>query len=167
VIDPIGSIATTSVKDWKKTFDVNLFACLTTLQQALPALRESKGRVIFLSSDVAFMALHGWGAYCSTKAALKMFAEIFAMEEPELTTISIRPGLADTDMVGTVRKEGVENMTPDQYAMFTSEKNEKSLPLLHPDEPGHVVASLAINAHASLDGKNLSWDDEELKTHRM
>ncbi|KAG0310760.1 hypothetical protein BGZ99_000150, partial [Dissophora globulifera] len=166
VIDPIGSIATTSVKDWKKTFEVNLFACLTTLQHALPALRESKGRVIFLSSDVALMALHGWGAYCSTKAAFKMFAEIFAMEEPELTSVSIRPGLVDTDMTATVRKEGVENMTPGQYAMFASEKTEKSLPVRHPDEPGHVVASLAVNAPASVHGKNLSWDEEELKTHR-
>ncbi|KAG0301794.1 hypothetical protein BGZ99_003332, partial [Dissophora globulifera] len=101
-----------------------------------------------------------------TKAALKMFADVLAMEEPELTTISIRPGVVDTEMVNIVREKGVENMAPDQYAMFASEKTAKSLPLLHPDEPGHVIASLAINAPASLNGKNLNWDEEELKTHR-
>ncbi|KAG0310631.1 hypothetical protein BGZ99_000260 [Dissophora globulifera] len=148
------------------TFDVNLFSILTTLQHALPALRESKGRVIIVSSDVAHLALHGWGAYCSTKAALKMFSDVFAMEEPELTTVSIRPGVVDTDMTATVRKEGVEKMTPNQYAMFSSEKTERSLPYLHPDVPGHVIASLAISAPASLNGKSHSWNDEELKTHR-
>ncbi|KAG0300937.1 hypothetical protein BGZ99_003601, partial [Dissophora globulifera] len=95
-----------------------------------------------------------------------MFADVFAMEEPELTTVSIRPGVVDTDMTATVRKEGVENMTPDQYALFSSEKTDKSLTIIHPDEPGHVVASLAVNAPASVHGKNLSWDDEVLKTHR-
>ncbi|KAG0303348.1 hypothetical protein BGZ99_002720 [Dissophora globulifera] len=88
------------------------------------------------------------------------------MEEPELTTVSIRPGLVDTDMVGTVRKEGVENMAPDQYAMFASERTDKSLPVIHPDVPGHIIASLAINAPTSLNGKNLNWDDEVLRTHR-
>ncbi|KAG0310759.1 hypothetical protein BGZ99_000149 [Dissophora globulifera] len=148
------------------TFDINLFACMTTVQHALPALRESKGRVIFLGSGSAFQARRGMGAYCSSKAALKMFTDMLTMEEPELTTISIRPGVVDTDMVGIVRKEGAEILPPDQYAMFSSERTEKSGPLLHPDEPGHVVASLAISASASLSGKHLVWNDEELKTHR-
>jgi NAD(P)-dependent dehydrogenase (short-subunit alcohol dehydrogenase family) len=46
-------------------FDVNFFSIITLVQHALPALRESKGRVIFVSSGAAVNAYHGWGAYCA------------------------------------------------------------------------------------------------------
>lgn len=46
-------------------FDVNFFSIITLVQHALPALRESKGRVVFVSSGAAINAYHGWGAYCA------------------------------------------------------------------------------------------------------
>ncbi|KAG0309297.1 hypothetical protein BGZ99_000915, partial [Dissophora globulifera] len=145
-------------------FDVNVFACMTTLQHALPALRESKGRIVILSSGVSFIPIHGWSAYCSSKAALSMFTDILALEEPELTTISLRPGVADTDMAKVSKERGAKHMLPEQLAMFSKE-NENSLPVVHPDEPGHVAASLAISADPSLNGKKLDYYDEELKSH--
>ncbi|KAG0310758.1 hypothetical protein BGZ99_000148 [Dissophora globulifera] len=163
-IEPIGSIATTTVEGWKKAFDINFFSILTTVQHTLPALRESKGRVIFVSSGAAIKPLHGWGAYCSSKAALKMFCESLAVEEPELTAISIRPGVVDTEMQSTIRSKGVDNMTPDQHAKFIDLHASKAL--LHPDEPGHVIASLAVQAPASLTGKFFSWDDEPMNAYR-
>ncbi|KAG0308799.1 hypothetical protein BGZ99_001058 [Dissophora globulifera] len=166
-LEPIGKIATVPVEEWKKVFDVNVYASLITLQHALPALRESKGRIVILSSGASFIPIHGWSAYCASKAALKMFTDILALEEPELTTMSIRPGVADTDMAGITREKGAEHMLPEQFAMFSAEQTEKSLPVVHPDEPGHVVASLAISAAASLNGKDLDYYDDELKTHRM
>ncbi|KAG0303865.1 hypothetical protein BGZ99_002568 [Dissophora globulifera] len=165
LIDPIGTIATTSIEGWKKTYDVNLWASMIMLQHALPALRESKGRVVFVSTGAAVFPFHGWGAYCTSKAALRMFCECLAMEEPELTSaVSIRPGIVDTEMQSEVRVKGSETMAPDQYAKFVDLHTSKTL--LHPDEPGHVIASLAVNAPTSISGKILLWDDEELKSHR-
>ncbi|KAF9997345.1 hypothetical protein BGZ79_008955 [Entomortierella chlamydospora] len=117
VISPLGTIANTSVSDWKQS-----------------------------------------------KAALKMFGETLAKEEPEVTTVSIRPGVVDTEMQSAIRTKGVGNMVPDQHAKFVSYHTSKEL--LHPDEPGHVIASLSVKAPNSINGRFFSWNDEELKEHR-
>ncbi|KAF9917628.1 hypothetical protein BX616_000404 [Lobosporangium transversale] len=164
VIDPLGSIATTTLQEWKQCFDINFFSIMTFVQHAAPALRESKGRVIFVSSGAAASPYYGWGAYCTSKAALKMFGEVLAKEEPELTSISIRPGVVDTEMQSSIRTKGADTMVPEQHARFVELHTSKTL--LHPDEPGHVIASLAVKAPHSLSGQFYSWDDEELKAYR-
>ncbi|KAF9166038.1 hypothetical protein BGX21_001446 [Mortierella sp. AD011] len=164
VIDPLGTIANTSVSDWKQAFDINFFSVVTLVQHALPALRESKGRVLLVSSGAAVNSYHGWGAYCASKAALKMFGETLAKEEPEVTTVSIRPGVVDTEMQSDIRTKGAGNMVPDQHAKFVNYHTSKEL--LHPDEPGHVIASLAVKAPNSINGRFFSWNDEELKEYR-
>ncbi|KAF9917819.1 hypothetical protein FBU30_000509 [Linnemannia zychae] len=164
ILEPLAPIAESSVKDWKHNFDVNFFSIITLVQHALPALRESKGRVIFVSSGAAVYAYHGWGAYCASKAALKMFGETLAKEESEITSVSIRPGVVDTEMQAVIRRDGGAGMVPEQHAQFVDLHTSKKL--LHPDEPGHVIANLAIKAPKSLSGKFFSWDDDELIDYR-
>ncbi|KAI1315305.1 hypothetical protein EDD11_000966 [Mortierella claussenii] len=164
VIDPLGAIADTSVQDWKQAFDINFFSILALVQHALPALRESKGRVIFVSSGAAIHTRHAWGAYCTSKAALKMFGETLAGEEPELTSISINPGVVDTEMQSVIRTKGENTMTPEQHIRFVDLHSSKSL--LRPEQPGHVIASLAVKASQSISGQSLIWDEKALKDHQ-
>ena len=35
-----------------------------------------------------------------------MFGEILATEESDITTLSVRPGVVDTDMQGVIREKG-------------------------------------------------------------
>ncbi|KAF9154811.1 hypothetical protein BG015_011925 [Linnemannia schmuckeri] len=165
ILEPLAPIANANVKDWKHNFDVNFFSIVTLVQHALPALRESKGRVIFVSSGAAVNAYHGWGAYCASKAALKMFGESLAKEEPEVISVSIRPGVVDTDMQAVIRRDGATGMVPAQHAQFVNLHTSKEL--LHPDQPGHVIASLAVKAPSSISGKFFSWNDEELVAHQL
>jgi hypothetical protein len=55
-------------------------------------------------------------------------------------------------------------MVPTQHAQFVDLHTSKKL--LHPDQPGHVIASLAVRAPSSISGKFFSWDDEALEAHR-
>ncbi|GJJ74236.1 hypothetical protein EMPS_06594 [Entomortierella parvispora] len=164
VLEPVGPLSNTAVEDWKKAFDVNFFSVVTIVQHALPALRASKGRVVLVSSGAALYPYHGWGAYSSSKAALNMFGAILALEEPDITTVSIQPGVVDTEMQRVVREKGVEGMVPAQHAEFIYLHEHKAL--LHPDLPGQVIASLALKAPSSISGKFLAWDDESLSAHR-
>ncbi|KAF9292263.1 hypothetical protein BGZ68_009102 [Mortierella alpina] len=164
VLDPVGSIATTSVEDWKKSFDINFFSIVTITQLALPALRAAKGRIILVSSGAAIYAYHGWGAYSTSKAALNMFGQILATEEKDIVTIAIAPGVVDTEMQGIIREKGATTMVPDQHAEFLHLHATKTL--LHPDQPAHVIASLAIKAGSDLSGKFVSWDDKPLASHQ-
>ena len=45
-----------------------------------------------------------WGAYGASKAALNHLAMTMKSEEPDITTIAIRPGVVDTEMQRELRE---------------------------------------------------------------
>lgn len=81
-------------------------------------------------------------------------------EEQNITSVSVRPGVVDTNMQKDIREVHADAMGDG------SEKFKKlhfSGQLLKPEQPGHVIAKLAVGAGKELSGKFLSWNDEELK----
>ncbi|KAG0342664.1 hypothetical protein BG004_005615 [Podila humilis] len=93
-----------------------------------------------------------------------MFGRVLGLEESDITTVSVRPGVVETDMQRLVRTEGAKTMTPTQHAKFTNLHLNKEV--LHPDQPGEVLAALAVNAEKSLSGKSFVWNSEELAAYR-
>jgi len=88
-----------------------------------------------------------------------------AAEEPEITAISLRPGVTDTDMQKQLRAEGKDLMTPEVYQSLY--ELYESAKIVKPDKPAEVIANLSVRAdRETLTGKFLVWDDDELKTYR-
>jgi hypothetical protein len=85
-----------------------------------------------------------------------------AVEEPDVTTISIRPGVVDTEMQREIRELHHEAMSDTDREKFSELKSSGGL--LRPEQPGHVIAKLAVGGEEvkGLSGKFLSWDDESL-----
>ncbi|RUS19392.1 hypothetical protein BC937DRAFT_87567 [Endogone sp. FLAS-F59071] len=107
VLEPIGSIAATSIDDWKRLFDVNFFSIITLVQKSLPHLRESNGRIIAVSSGAASKGVPRVGSVWQvSKAALNHLVQTLAVEEPDVTTIALRPGAVDTEMQAVIRSQG-------------------------------------------------------------
>lgn len=79
-------------------FEVNLVAPLRLIQQALPALRRSRGIVVNVTSDAAVEAYEGWGGYGASKAALEQLSNVLASEEPGITVYWFDPGDMNTRM---------------------------------------------------------------------
>ncbi|KAJ2389557.1 hypothetical protein H4S02_002304 [Coemansia sp. RSA 2611] len=158
-IEPIAPIATASAEKWEKHFEVNLFAVMRVTQRFLPILRMSKGRIINISSGAATHAYHAWSAYCASKAAVNMFTQSLAAEEPEVVSMAVRPGVVNTEMQEKIRKDGKDSMSPEEYKKFVElhEKNE----LLLPEKSAYVIARLALEASRELNGKFFSWDSPE------
>lgn len=75
-------------------------------------------------------------------------------EEPDVTTVSIRPGMVDTEMQREIREVHHKNMEPDIYSKFFNAHKEGKL--LRPEQPGHVMAKLVLDAPKSLSGRFLS-----------
>lgn len=85
-----------------------------------------------------------------------------AVEEPAITTVSIRPGVVDTEMQREIRevhaaedREEGKGMTPEDAAKFVG--LHKAGKLLKPEQPGHVMAKLIIDAPTDLSGKFLRY----------
>lgn len=121
---------------------------------ALPSLRESKGKIILTSTGAAVSAYKTWGLYGSTKAAMNHLAATLGAEEPDVTTVAIRPGMVDTEMQRELREVHRDNMPADVYAKFHNAHKDGKL--LKPEQPGHVMARLVLDAPTSLSGRFLS-----------
>lgn len=159
-LDPVARMHGADADDWATNLAVNVTAPVALTALALPALRAAGGRVVNLSSGVANRPVVGWGAYCTAKAALKMATEVLAAEEPDITAVSVRPGVVDTAMQAEIRRVGASVMTPEGHERFLDlyETGE----LLDPAVPGSAIAALALHAPASMSGAFVSWDDDEV-----
>jgi NAD(P)-dependent dehydrogenase (short-subunit alcohol dehydrogenase family) len=161
VLDPVKRVADSSAEAWRSAFDVNFFSAVALAQAALPELRKSKGTILFTSSGAASNAYPTWGAYGASKAAINHLAMTLGGEEKDVTTISVRPGVVDTEMQRDIREKYNKEMDEQDAARFAELKATGGL--LKPEQPGHVMAKLVLEAPRELSGNFLSWNAEELK----
>ncbi|KAF2814405.1 NAD(P)-binding protein [Mytilinidion resinicola] len=160
VLDPVKRVSDTDAEEWRSSFDVNVFSVVALVKAALPALRATHGRIIFTSSGAAVSSYSTWGAYGASKAVLNHMASTLATEEPKVTTLSVRPGTVDTEMQREIRELHHRAMDKKDAEKFASLHSSGTL--LKPEQPGHVIARLALDAPNDLSGKFLNWNDKDL-----
>ena len=86
---------------WQATMDINLRAPFFLTQYALPALRESGGNVVMVSSVSGLMGHpKGVSVYCTSKGGLNNMTRVLALELADQVRVNaIAPGPIDTDML--------------------------------------------------------------------
>ncbi|MGJ6968483.1 3-oxoacyl-ACP reductase FabG [Streptosporangium sp. G11] len=88
-------------RDFAEVLDTNLTAAMLVARRAArPMMRARAGRLIFVSSVVAFMGQAGQANYAASKAGLVGLARSLARELGpwNITVNVVAPGLVDTDM---------------------------------------------------------------------
>ncbi|MFI5805618.1 SDR family oxidoreductase [Streptomyces sp. NPDC051561] len=106
-----GSFMNTSVEDWKKVLDVNLWGvvhgCRTFGRQM--AERGQGGHIVNTASAAAFQPSRALSAYSTTKAAVLMLSECLRAElaGQGIGVSAICPGLVNTNITATSRFTGV------------------------------------------------------------
>ncbi|MCJ1384137.1 hypothetical protein MMC17_007253 [Xylographa soralifera] len=160
VLTPVTRVVDSIPENWKHNFDVNFFSAVAFAQAAIPELRKSNGCIIFTSSGAAAHSYSTWGAYGASKAALNHLGMTIGVEEPDITTLSIAPGVVDTEMQRELRDVHSSLMTEKDAARFHTLHEEGGL--LKPEQPGHVMARLVLNPPTNLSGQFLRWDSKDL-----
>lgn len=158
IIEPIEPLSEADLQAWEANWRINLLGPLMLVRATLPHLRETKGRVVNVSSGAAVKVVRSWGAYSTAKAALNHFNRFLAEEEPNITAIAFRPGVVDTSMQSTIR--GSSKMQPDDHTFFMDLHNDGEL--LPPELPGLSLARVALYAPHAWSGEFISWDDERI-----
>jgi NAD(P)-dependent dehydrogenase (short-subunit alcohol dehydrogenase family) len=161
IIQPIAPIAEATAEDWKENLEINVLGPVILTQIALRHLRMRNGRVISTSSGAAVKVIQGWGAYCTAKAALNHFNRVLASEETEITAITFRPGVMDTEMQSTIRSEGEAGMPEQTYDRYVRLHQEGAL--LSPELPGRALAVLALHAPHEWSGEFIAWDEDRVQ----
>lgn len=164
VLDPICKVADADVADWEVAWRVNLLSFVEVVRAAIGELRKVKGRIVLVSSGAATAAYTGWGAYGASKAAMNHFALTMAREEPDITTVSVRPGIVDTDMQTALREIHGTVMGPAEHAKFLEFKSSGII--VPPESVAVALGNLCLRAEKDLSGKFVSWDEEDLASYR-
>ena len=95
-----GTVEGTSRDDWRRVFEVNVFAVSELTRQLLPALRAAQGTVVAINSGSGFAAGPGGSTYAASKFALRALTDSLREEERRhgVRVSSVHPGRVDTDM---------------------------------------------------------------------
>ena len=76
-----GNVADVNPEVFKTIFDSNLLGAVYPTIPAIKHLRETKGSIVFISSLAGIRGIPAMSAYCSSKMALRAFAESIRLEE--------------------------------------------------------------------------------------
>lgn len=99
-----------------KQFEVNVFGAVAVTQAFLPALRETRGRVVFVGSVQGRLTAPFLGPYSASKFALEALTDAFRMElyRSGIKVSIIEPGAVRTPIwkKGRERKDALVAMLP-------------------------------------------------------
>jgi NAD(P)-dependent dehydrogenase (short-subunit alcohol dehydrogenase family) len=75
-----GPLEVLAEDDWRRQFDVNVFAQIAVTRAMLPALRRAGGRIVFLSSIGGRVAMAFNGPYAASKHAIEAVGDALRVE---------------------------------------------------------------------------------------
>lgn len=95
------------VDDVRRQFEVNVFGALAVTQAALPLLRKTSGRIVFISSVSGQIAPPFIGPYAASKFALEALADSMRIELAPfgIRVVVIQPGNVRTPIWAKGRSE--------------------------------------------------------------
>ena len=95
------TVEETSEVEWDDTFDVNVKGAFLMSKFALPALRETRGCIVNVSSYVGLVGFAGASAYAASKAAVLNLTRSMALDHAGegIRINAVCPGSVDTDMI--------------------------------------------------------------------
>jgi ketoreductase RED2 len=139
VLIPHHDLEAATVDVWRKIFEVNVFATWSMTVATLPALRQTRGSVVNVSSLAGLRPTGSSIPYAASKAALSHMTVLLAkVVGPEVRVNAVAPGLIDTPWTaewGALR-QGVEQMAPLKRVG-------------RPDDVAEVVLALARSSYVT------------------
>lgn len=92
-----------TLEEWRKQFDVNVFGAVAMMQAVLPYMRRRKrGHIVNITSMGGYITIAGLSSYHGTKFALEGISDCLAKEVKDLgiKVTAVGPGAFRTDWAG-------------------------------------------------------------------
>lgn len=102
-IEPIGNLEDFESNEIISTINTNLISSIL-IAKSIVNYRKSLD-IINISSGAAEKAISGWSLYCTTKAAIKMFYDVIAIQYSFIKVEHIDPGVLNTNMQAQIRQK--------------------------------------------------------------
>ncbi len=143
-----------AIDEWRRMFEVNLFGQVAVTQALLPALIDSSGRVVNISSVGGKVAMATYGPYAATKFAIEAVSDALRRElAPHgVGVVVVEPGAVRTEMLGraiATAKETMSAMTPEQstrYGALVQAVNAQAVSSTESGLPADAAATVIAKA---------------------
>ena len=130
--------------DFRAVLDTNLVAPFLLIKKALPAMIETGGSIINVTSDAGATGYPGWGAYGISKFGLEGMSETWAAE---LAETGVRVNLVDPGEMNTkMHRDAEPDEDPTQWA--------------DPNTVTEVFIHLASDESRDVNGKRFQAQEE-------
>jgi sepiapterin reductase len=157
-IAPIKPMSEADNEEWARNIEVNLIGVQRLTKGLYPKMKQSQHcRVTTISSGAALRPLHSWSSYCISKAGLDMWSRCLAVEGAKdgITSISIAPGIVNTDMQLQIRSSSV-----DDFPMVESFAGyHRDGQLTNPDDVARQLYALIIGHSTEQSGMRFDVRD--------
>lgn len=142
-----GTIETTTDEQWDTMMDINSSAPFRLMRAAVPALIQSKGSIVNVSSVTGLRSFPGVLAYCVSKSAIDQLTRCAALElaAKGVRVNAVNPGV----VISNLHRRG--GMNEESYSAFL-EHSKATHPIGRPGEP-HEIADLIF----FLASPNAAW----------
>lgn len=152
-------VETLSITQWRQQFEVNLFGHIAITQALLPALLNSSGTVVNISSVGGKVALPTYGAYAGSKFALEAVSDALRREVSAagIKVVVVEPGAVKTEIAerGITTSGGLKaDMTVAQLARYSEVMDAVMAQARSFNETGvSAEAAAAVIAKAATAGR--------------
>ena len=139
----------TTLDDYERLMAVNLRGTFLVGREALRAMvKQKRGRVINIASELAYLGCERMSVYCASKGAVVSLTRSWAREfAPDILVNAIAPGPTDTPMIST------------QYMSKATVDASGNVPLgrlARPEEIAAAALFLADPANSYMTGQCIS-----------
>jgi NAD(P)-dependent dehydrogenase (short-subunit alcohol dehydrogenase family) len=151
-----GTIETTTDEQWDTMMDINSRAPFRLMRAAVPALIQSKGSIVNVSSVTGLRSFPGVLAYCVSKSAIDQLTRCAALElaAKGVRVNAVNPGV----VISNLHRRG--GMNEESYSAFL-EHSKATHPIGRPGEPNEIadlIFFLASPNAAWITGETVSID---------
>ena len=111
-----GSVVNTTLDDWRRILDTNLWGCIHTVQAVLPSMiAQQQGSIVNVGSFGGKMPLPQMTAYCTSKYALTGFTESLRLElqGQGIHVGIVHPGVIDSNFMERAMFRGASEREAD------------------------------------------------------
>jgi NAD(P)-dependent dehydrogenase (short-subunit alcohol dehydrogenase family) len=151
-----GTIETTTDEQWDMMMDINSRAPFRLMRAAMPALIQSKGAVVNVSSVTGLRSFPGVLAYCVSKSAIDQLTRCAALEVAAkgVRINAVNPGV----VISNLHRRG--GMDAEKYAAFL-EHSKSTHPVGRPGDPNEIADLIFFLASPNagwITGETISID---------
>jgi NAD(P)-dependent dehydrogenase (short-subunit alcohol dehydrogenase family) len=152
-----GPIEAVSLADWRRQFETNLFGQVRVTQECLPLLRESKGRIVNISSISGKVVSPFMGPYAASKFALEAVSDALRRElRAHGVKVSIvEPGPIATPIWEKAKNDGIPRIDAygpqikHVYGPMMAKFKERLEDVIRRADPAHLTTKAIEHALTS------------------